>query len=194
MDNEKIGRLICSLRKEKNLTQLQLASQMNISDKTVSKWERGLGCPDISLLSELSEIFAVDLEQLLSGELNTNEISGGNMKKTKFYICPSCGNVITATADADISCCGKKQKASSVQQAEDSQKLTLELVEDDFYITSDHPMTKDHYIAFVALLTGDSLILRKQYPEWELQTRIPRSAHGTLVWYCTRHGLFSQRI
>lgn len=42
MDNEKIGRLICSLRKEKNLTQLQLASQMNISDKTVSKWERGV--------------------------------------------------------------------------------------------------------------------------------------------------------
>ena len=112
MDNIKIGNLIYKLRKEKQLTQLQLAEQMNISDKTVSKWERGLGCPDISLLSDLSKIFNIDLENLLSGELDANNILGGNMKKTNFYICPNCENIITSTTDASISCCGKKLKIS----------------------------------------------------------------------------------
>lgn len=74
MDNIKIGQLIYRLRKENNMTQLQLANQMNISDKAISKWERGLGCPDVSLLPDLSRIFNVDLEKLLSGELDVNEI------------------------------------------------------------------------------------------------------------------------
>ena len=108
MDNVKIGNLICRLRKENHMTQLQLAERMHISDKAVSKWERGNGCPDVSLLPELSRIFGVDLEKLLSGELNANDILGGNMKKMKFYICPDCGNVITAMTDTTISCCGKK--------------------------------------------------------------------------------------
>lgn len=86
MNNIKIGNLIYTLRKEKQLTQLQLAERMNISDKTVSKWERGLGCPDISLLPDLSKILEVNLEELLSGKLDINSITGGNMKKTKFYI------------------------------------------------------------------------------------------------------------
>ena len=64
MNNIKIGNLIYTLRKEKQLTQLQLAERMNISDKTVSKWERGLGCPDISLLPDLSKILEVNLEEL----------------------------------------------------------------------------------------------------------------------------------
>ena len=108
MNNIKIGNLIYTLRKEKQLTQLQLAERMNISDKTVSKWERGLGCPDISLLPDLSKILEVNLEELLSGKLDINSITGGNMKKTKFYICPQCGNIITSSEDAAISCCGKK--------------------------------------------------------------------------------------
>lgn len=85
MDNVKIGQLIYRLRKEKHLTQLQLANQMNISDKAISKWERGSGCPDVSLLPDLSEIFNADLEKLLSGELDINEASGGDMKKMNFY-------------------------------------------------------------------------------------------------------------
>ena len=61
MDNVKIGNLINKLRKEKGMTQLQLAEKLHISDKTVSKWERGLGCPDVSLLTDLSGVFGVDL-------------------------------------------------------------------------------------------------------------------------------------
>ena len=56
MDCKKIGALIYSLRKEKSLTQKQLADQIFVSDKAVSKWERGLGCPDVTLLPALSEV------------------------------------------------------------------------------------------------------------------------------------------
>ncbi len=194
MDNIKIGRLIYQLRKEKNLTQLQLAEQMNISDKAVSKWERGLGCPEVSLLPELSKIFDVDLEKFLSGELDDNGILGGNMKKLCFYICPNCGNVITAMTETNITCCGKKLKPLQPKKASESDRLIVEKVENDFYISTQHPMEREHYISFVALLTGDSIMLRKQYPEWGLQVRIPIFSHGRLLWYCNQHGLFYQEI
>ena len=140
MDNVKIGNLICRLRKEKKMTQLQLAEQMNISDKTVSKWERGLGCPDVSLLPELSKIFDVDLEKLLSGELEDRDVLGGNMKKMCFYICPNCGNIITAMTDTNITCCGKKLKGLQPQKADEKECLMVETIENDFYITTYHPM------------------------------------------------------
>lgn len=192
MDNVKTGRLIRRLRKEKGYTQLQLAEMMNISDKTISKWERGQGGPELSLLSDLSEIFSVDMEKLLTGELNTNKTIAGNMKKINFYICPECGNILTSLADATISCCGKKLKAAVLKKADTGEKLSVEITDNHYYITGSHPMTKDHYISFVVFLTSDSVIIRKLYPQWDLQTRIPYFAHGRLVWYCTEHGLFYQ--
>lgn len=194
MDHTKIGELIFRLRREQGMTQRQLAQRLHVSDKAVSKWETGMGCPDISLLPELSNIFQVDLQQLLSGELDAREALGGNMKKTAFYICPACGNVITAMADATVSCCGLRLDAAVPQKAEGEDQLTVETVENDLYITSGHPMEKDHYITFVALLTGDSLMLRRQYPEWDLQARIPAFGHGRLLWHCSRHGLFYQPV
>ena len=116
------------------------------------------------------------------------------MKKLKFYVCPQCGNILTATVEAAMSCCGKKMKALKAQKANENEKLTVETVENDFYITSDHPMERGHYIAFIALLTGDSILLKKQYPEWDLQVRVPVLAHGRLLWYCNKHGLFYMEI
>ena len=194
MDAGKIGKLIYELRKEKHMTQRALAERLLVSDKAVSKWERGLGCPDLSLLPGLSAVLEVDLEKLLAGELGENDIIGGNMKKTKFYICPTCGNVVTAMADTAVSCCGKKLQAIEPKKAEGDEKLKVEVIENEYFITADHPMTREHYITFVALLTGDTLVLRKQYPEWDLQTRIPTFAHGRLLWYCTQHGLFYQLL
>lgn len=194
MDNAKIGKLIYQLRKEKSLTQCELAEKMNISDKAVSKWERGLGCPDVSLLPELSKICNVDLEKFLSGELVDNDILGGNMKRMCFYICPNCGNIITALADTNITCCGKKLKLLPPKKASENECLIVERVENDFFITTQHPMEREHYISFAALLTGDSIMLRKQYPEWDLQVRIPVFSHGRLLWYCNQHGLFYQEI
>ncbi|NLW88819.1 MAG: helix-turn-helix domain-containing protein [Clostridiaceae bacterium] len=194
MDYRKIGGLILSLRKEKGLTQRQLAECLNVSDKAISKWERGMGCPDVSLLPSIAEIFGVDLESILKGTLSENAIEGGNMKKLKFYVCPTCGNFITGISEASISCCGKKLAPLVAKKAQESEKLSVEHIENDYFISSDHPMTKEHYISFVALLTGDSVMIRKQYPEWDLSTRIPRFGHGILYWHCVDHGLFYQPV
>lgn len=194
MDNAKIGRLIYSLRKENNMTQLQLASLLNVSDKAVSKWERGLGRPDLSLLPQLSKIFNVDIEKLLSGQLDANKALAGNMRKTQFYVCPVCGNIITAMADANITCCGKKLTALPLQKADETQCLGIEKIENEYFVSSDHPMERQHYISFVALLSADGVIFRKLYPQWDLQCRLPFVRRARLVWYCTQHGLFYQEI
>ena len=92
MDQIKTGELIRRFRTEIGLTQKQLAERINVSDKAVSKWERGNGCPDVSLLSALAEVFGTDVQVLLSGEIDKNESEKGNMKKIKFYVCSKCGN------------------------------------------------------------------------------------------------------
>lgn len=193
MDQSKTGELIRMLRRGLGLTQLQLAVRIGVSDKAVSKWERGLGCPDVGLLPELAAALGVEPGVLLAGELETNALIGGNMKKLKFFVCPACGNLITATGEASVSCCGRRLEALEPRKAEGDERLSAEKVENEYFISSTHEMTKEHYIAFVALLTGDSVLLRKMYPEWDLATRVPQR-HGTLVWYCTQHGLMYQYI
>ena len=195
MDQVKTGALIRTLRTQKRLTQKALAEAVGVGDKAVSKWERGLGCPDVSLLPQLSRVLGIGLEALLSGALDANDQERGNMKKLKFYVCPDCGNLITAATGAGVSCCGKTLLPLESQKAGDMDKLSVEKVDDSWwFISSPHPMTKEHFVSFVALLTGDTLFLRRLYPEWDLQTRIPCFGHGILLWYCTRHGLFQQII
>ena len=74
------------------------------------------------------------------------------------------------------------------------EKLNVEIIENDYFISSSHEMTRKHYITFVALVTSDTVFLKKQYPEWDLQIRIPRFARGRLLWHCSEHGLFYQEI
>ena len=194
MDCIKIGELIKNLREEQNLTQQQLADKLNICNKTVSKWENGLGCPNVSLLPQLSAIFGVDTDDLLAGELNTQNVLSGNMQKMQFYICPNCSNLLMAMGEAKINCCGKTLTSTPLQKAPAEEQLTVELLEDELLISILHEMTKQHYIAFVALLFADTPHIKKLYPEWELQTRLPRMARGRLLWYCTKHGLFYQNF
>lgn len=68
MDSRKIGQFIAEQRKAKQMTQKDLALQLNITDKAVSKWERGLSCPDITILSSVAEILGVTVSELLEGE------------------------------------------------------------------------------------------------------------------------------
>jgi DNA-binding XRE family transcriptional regulator len=192
MDQIKTGTLIRTLRTQKGLTQKALAEAVGVGDKAVSKWERGLGCPDVSLLPQLSRVLGIGLEALLSGALDANDQERGNMKKMKFYVCPGCGNLITAATEASVSCCGRTLLPLEPQKPEEP--LSVEKIDDSWFISSPHPMTKEHYVSFAALLTGDTLFLRRLYPEWDLQTRIPAFGHGILLWYCTQHGLFRQLI
>ena len=189
MDQEKVGIVIKTLRKEKGMTQFQLSQMLNVTDLAVSKWERGLGCPDISLLSKISEIFSVDIRSILVGDMEENEKRSGNMKKTKFYVCPSCGNLITAFENTNISCCGRKLEALEENKSKDDE-IEVERVDGtELYISSSHPMTKENYISFVSYVTSDSLLLKKLYPEWEVSLRLPWLGHGKIVWYSEKEGL-----
>lgn len=194
MNCEKIGMLIRRLREEKSMTQRELAGMLGVSDRAVSKWERGLGCPDISLLAALAGALSVDVESLLSGELTDQEEREKTMKHAKYYLCPRCGNLLFATGEAAIACCGRNLEPLRAEKAADGEKIQVERVEDERFLTSAHPMDKEHYISFVAFVTGESIDLRRLYPEWDLQVRITGRGHGTLLWYCTQHGLFYQYI
>ncbi|MHC0039044.1 helix-turn-helix domain-containing protein [Pseudoneobacillus sp. C159] len=194
MDTRKVGEVIYNLRKEKGLTQKQLADQMNISDRTISKWERGNGCPDVTLLPRLSTLLGVNIENILDGELSSNEFVGGNMKKSNYFVCPSCHNIVLATGDITLSCCGRKLEALDAKKATDEEKLTITEMDNEWFISSNHPMTKDHYISFIAFATGDRVQIIKLYPEWGLQTHIPKRKHGKLLWYDTQFGLYYQQL
>ncbi len=194
MDQIKTGKLIRLLRRKQGITQLELAEKIGVSDKAVSKWERGCGAPDISILPRLSTALGIDTEALLKGDLEENDMSNGNMKRMKFFVCPDCGNLLFATDDADVSCCGKKLLPLQPQKAETEHQLQITTTDGEWYLTTGHEMRREHYLSFVAFLTGDTLIVKKQYPEWGLETRMPFFAHGMFLWYCTKHGLFYQVV
>lgn len=192
MDCSKVGRLILNLRKEKRMTQKNLADRMNISDRTISKWERGIGCPDVSLLHELSNILGVNIEKILSGNLESNDNDGGNMKKIKFYVCPICGNILYCTGKSEISCCGRKLSPLETQNEELPHEICVNEIEDDFYLTIQHEMTKQHYISFVAYVLYDRILFIKLYPEQAAEVRFAKMHGGEIYFYCTKHGLYKK--
>jgi DNA-binding XRE family transcriptional regulator len=190
VDGAKVGALICGLRKEKGLTQKQLAQALHLSDRTISKWERGQGLPDVSLLGALSAQLGIRVEQMLEGDLQAKDTDGGNMKRVKFYVCPNCGNLLTSTGEADVSCCGRKIPPLTPQMGDEAHHVTVETVEDDFYLTFSHEMRKDHYFNFVAYVDYDRVLLIRLYPEQGGEVRFPKMHAGTLYVGCSQHGLF----
>ncbi|MDD6175493.1 MAG: helix-turn-helix domain-containing protein [Firmicutes bacterium] len=194
MNCEKTGELIHALRREKGLTQKQLADAMHLSDRTISKWESGLGCPDVSLLPELSARLGVNLEKMLLGDLNANTTNGGNMKQIKFYVCPNCGNVMTSGPGSDICCCGRKLTPLEPKPADPDHLLQVQTVEDDFYLTFPHEMSKQHYLRFIAYVSFDRMLLVRLYPEQGGEVRFPRMYGGRLFCCCSRDGLWTQPV
>lgn len=194
MDLIKTGQLIASLRREQRLTQKQVAERLGVCAKTVSKWETGRGFPDISLLGELACVLKVDPIKLILGELPPIKKEVGNVKKTKFYVCEKCGNLLTDLGGAEIVCCGRNLFSLNSQAADEAHELRIEEIEDDFYITFDHPMTKDHYVAFFAYVRFDRVLTLRLYPEQGSEVRFPRMRGGKLYWYCNNHGLFELRV
>lgn len=194
MDQSKTGALIRKLRLEHGMTQKTLAEAIGVSDKAVSKWERGFGSPDVSLLNALSSAFGINVENLLTGSLHANEIDGGNMKRIRFYVCPTCGNILTSTGVSDISCCGRKLTTLAAAPADGEHMPEVAFTDGEHYITFPHTMTKDHYLSFVALVHYDRMILVRLYPEQDAALRLPKINGAKLYTYCTQHGLIQATI
>ena len=196
MDNYVTGAVIKRLRENKKMTQEELAQKIFVTSKAVSKWETGKGFPDVGLLESLGKALDVSVIELLSGEDITNLNKSCNMTKGKFYVCPVCGNVIQTTGEAVISCCGITLPPLEAESAESDSEhsLTIETVEDEYYVTMNHPMTKDHYISFIAAISDQGVQLVKLYPEGNAEARFKISRVRKLYAYCNRHGLFDYSV
>lgn len=191
MNGKEMGTLISKLRKERNMTQKDVAECLCVSPQAVSKWERGIGCPDVSFLPALSELFGVAMERLLAGDLNPAVTDGGNMKRIKFYVCPDCGNILTATGGGELHCCGRKLEALKAKPVDEEHMAAVQAIEEDWYVTFSHPMEKGHYFRFAAYVTMDRVLLVRLYPEQGGEFRIPQiRGGGKLYLCCSRDGLF----
>ena len=188
------GATIKMLREKRNLTQGALAEQIGVSSKTISKWETAKGLPDISLLQPLAKALGVSVIELMNGEHIINKNISANMLRCKFYVCPVCGNAIHSTGNVLVSCCGITLPALEAEEPDDDHTITVENVEDEHFITVSHPMTKAHYISFVAFVCSDRTQFVKFYPEGNAQTRLQLRGFGTMYWYCNQHGLFRKKI
>ena len=188
------GKMVKELRESKNMTQKQLAEKLQISDKTVSKWETNRGLPDIGLIDSLAKCLGVSVAELLAGEYRVNSNRSANIKKIKFYVCPVCGNIIQATGEGTYSCCGIVLPELQVEEDDENHQLYVDIIDNDFYVHMDHAMTKIHYISFIAYVTSDCVQMVKLYPEQNVECRFTRRGKGILYVYCNQHGLFTKRI
>lgn len=188
------GAAIRTLREQQHLTQAQLAEILSVSDKTISKWETNRGLPSLSLLEPLAKALKVSMVELLAGEQIINTNRAGNMLKTSLYVCPVCGNVLQATGETVVSCCGVTLPPLEIEEVDDAHTAQIEEIEYEYYVSLDHPMTKNHYITFIAYVTGSRFEMVKLYPEGNAEARFFRRGHGWLYWYCNHHGLCRKRV
>ena len=188
------GTTIKQLREKRNMTQAELAEKIGVSSKTISKWETAKGLPDISLLQPLAQALGISVIELMNGEHIINKNVSAIMLRSKFYVCPICGNAIHSLGNAVVSCCGITLPALEAEEADDAHTATIENVEDEHFITICHPMTKAHFISFAAFVTSDRIQMVKLYPEGNAQTRMQLRGMGSLYYYCNQHGLFRKKI
>ena len=188
------GAMIKRLRESRKMTQHQLAEKLNISDKAVSKWETGRGYPDIALIEPLAEALGVSVIELLSGEDVVNTNKSHNMLQTKLHVCPICGNIIHSTGDAVVSCCGIVLPSLEAESEEVIHHIQVERVEDEYYVTISHEMSKTHYISFILALKDDGYEIKKLYPEGNAEARFKISRTKAFLYYCNQHGLFKVSV
>ncbi len=184
------GQMIKRLREEKKMTQSQLAEKLNVTDKAISKWETCKGYPDTSLIEPLAGVLGISVAELLAGENVINKNKNFNMQRVKFYVCPVCGNVIMSTGEANISCCGVSLLPADAETPDEDHHFNIEIVEDEYYITTAHPMSKEHYISFIAAVADDGVEIKKLYAEGNAEARFKISRTRYFYAYCNRHGLF----
>ena len=185
------GAVIKELREKYHLTQAELAQKLNVSDKTVSKWETAKGYPDISLLESIAKVFNISIAELISGNAVSNVNVSANVLRSKFYVCPLCGNIIHSMGEAVIQCHGIMLKPCQAEETDESHMVFIERIEDEYFIRVEHDMTKQHYISFIAGVSSDKIQMIKLYPEGNAEARLKINGVKKLIFYCNRDGLFS---
>ena len=188
------GAVIKELREKNHMTQTELAERLGVSDKAISKWETAKGYPDISILEPLASVLGVSVTELISGNAVSNVNVSANMLRSKFYVCPVCGNVIHSMGEAVIHCHGILLSPCQPEETDENHMIFIERVEDEYYVRIDHDMTKQHYISFVAALSSDKIQMVKLYPEGNAEARVKINGVKKILFYCNRDGLFSINV
>lgn len=184
------GAVIKGLRERKGLKQADLAEKLAVSDKAVSKWETGRGYPDITLLEPLAQALDVSITELISGNTVVNTNVSANMARCKFHVCPVCGNVMVSIGGVSASCHGVELIALEAEEPDEGHAIKLSRVEDELFVQVEHPMTKLHYISFIAAVSPDRVQLVKTYPESSAETRFKVDQVSAVYAYCNKDGLF----
>ena len=194
MNNYITGKMIKELREKQNLTQIELADIIGVSDKTISKWETGKGLPDISLIESLAKALKVSIIELMNGEYITNKNKSSNMLKSNFSVCPICGNIIHTMGENINSCCGINLPILDAEIENEKHTINCQIVEDDYFISLEHEMTKEHYISFIAYITNNRCEIVKLYPEQNAEVRFYRRGKGIIYAYCNKDGLIKKYL
>ena len=145
-------------------------------------------------MEPLAKTLGVSVPELMNGEQILNKNRSANVQRTKFCVCPICGNVLLSMGDAVISCCGVALPSMEAEEAADAHGIQVQQVEDEHFVPVEHPMTREHYISFLAFVSSDRVEFVKLYPEGNAETRMQLRGHGWLYACCNRHGLFKKRI
>lgn len=188
------GTMIKRLREAKKMTQHQLAERINVSDKAISKWENGRGYPDISLIEPLTDVLGVSVIELFSGEHVSNTNRSFNMLRSNLYVCPVCGNVIRSIGETVASCCGIVLPLLEAEPEDEGHHLDIERIDDEYYVTIRHDMTKTHYISFILAAKDDGYEFKKLYPEGNAEAHFKVSRTRSILYYCNQHGLFRASV
>lgn len=150
--------------------------------------------PDVSLLKDISALYDVDIEKILDANLEEKGVEVGNMKRMKFIRCAHCGNIFWSTGGGEISCCGRKLIPLVAQDMDAAHDAKIEEIDNEYFVTFDHEMTKEHYIVFAALVSWDRATVVRLYPEQSGELRLPRQRRGELYLCCNKDGLFRKRL
>jgi len=188
------GAVIKELREKNRMTQAELAEKLCVSDKTISKWETAKGYPDISLLEPIAKVFGISITELISGNAVSNVNVSANMLRSKFYVCPVCGNVIHSMGEVVLHCHGIMLTPCQAEETDENHMIFIEKVEDEYFVRIEHDMTKQHYISFIAGLSSDKIQMIKLYPEGNAEARIKISGVKKILFYCNKDGLFSINV
>ena len=188
------GAVIKELREKNKITQSQLAETLGVSDKAISKWETGKGYPDITLLEPIAEVFRISVTELISGSTVSNVNVSANMLKSLFYVCPVCGNVIHSMGQSVITCHGVTLQPEEAEKPDENHKISVERVEDEYFVQIEHEMTKNHYISFIAAVSSDGIQMIKLYPEGNPESRFKIAGVKKIIFYCNKDGLFQKDL
>lgn len=175
MNAAKTGKLIHDIRVKKGMTQVQLAEAINVTDKAICKWERGRGCPNITLLSQLSKVLEIDIQSILQGECVKKRKIGTSMNNLLFYGCPTCGNLISSVKEVEVSCCGNRlMPITATESDEEKYRPIINEFDGQYSVSFNHPMTKSDYIKNVIVVQYDKIMCINLYAEQEAIVTLPQ--------------------